>query len=111
MKLFSEYMKELSEDAKTPLKIDWIKKRNEWVGTFNIDENIFKIDIVKSNDYCDNIDVWEFEFTRNKSTKKPNDYKYPYIVVPTIQFAMGEFLKKKSQMLLVSQAIKTIKVE
>ena len=95
MQKFSAFLKELSEAAKNPLKINWTKSSNVWKGLFNIDENKFEIYINKNNDYCENISVWEFKFTRNLSTEMIKDYKYPFIVVPTIQSAMEEFLKEK----------------
>lgn len=88
-------MKELSEAAKNPIKIDWIKKSDSWKGTFSIDDNLFEILINKNDDYCDNTSIWEFKFTRNRSTSMVKDYKYPFIVVLTIQSAMEEFLKEK----------------
>lgn len=95
MQKFSAFLKELSEAAKNPLKINWTKSSNVWKGLFNIDENKFEIYINENNDYCENISVWEFKFTRNLSTEMIKDYKYPFIVVPTIQSAMEEFLKEK----------------
>ena len=87
--------KGLFEAAKNPLPIKWNKTLNKWIGNFEIDKNIFEIHINKNSDYCDTIDVWEFKFSRNHSTEMTKDYKYPFIVVPTIQSAMEEFLKEK----------------
>ena len=95
MQSFGEFRKELSEAAKNPLEIKWIKKIDNWKGTFEIDENLFEIYINKNNEYCDNVSVWEFKFTRNLSTEMVKDYKYPFVVVPTIQSAMEKFLKEK----------------
>lgn len=94
MQKFSDFMKEMTEAAKNPLHINWTKKSNNWKGVFNIDNNVFEIYINRNNDYCDNISVWEFKFTRNFSTEMVKDYKYPFVIVPTIQSAMEEFLKE-----------------
>ena len=95
MTKYRDFMKELSEAAKNPLPIKWNKTPNKWVGYFAIDDNRFEIYINKNNEYCENISVWEFKFTRNMSTDMVKDYKYPFSVVPTIQSAMEDFLKEK----------------
>ena len=100
MQKFSDFMKEMTEAAKNPLHINWTKKSNNWKGVFNIDNNVFEIYINRNNDYCDNISVWEFKFTRNFSTEMVKDYKYPFVIVPTIQSAMEEFLKEKKPSVL-----------
>ena len=94
MQKFSDFLSEMA--GKDPLNIKWTKKRDLWLGEFNIDKNKFIIRIENSDRYCEKISVWEFEFSRNNKTSMVNDYKYPYLVVPTIKKAMEDFLKEIS---------------
>lgn len=88
-------LQEFLDDAgNTPLEIKWTKTSNEWNGFFIIEEVKFKIQIKKNSEYCDRIEVFEFKFTRDGSTKLINDFKYPFQVVPTIKEALSSFLKE-----------------
>lgn len=95
---FRKYLLEMA--GKDALPIEWHKNSKIWLGKFYIDDNKFDIRIESSDRYCKNVDVWEFEFTRNNSTKMKNDFKYPYVVVPTIKKAMEDFLKEKKPSVL-----------
>ena len=80
--------------GKDAVPVKWNKTKHQWLGQFFIDEEKFDIRIDSSDRYCSTVIVWEFEFARNNSTKMKNDFKYPYVVVPTIKKAMEDFLKE-----------------
>jgi hypothetical protein len=94
MQTFGELFKSLYEAGNNPSNIEWIKNNSSWEGTFRIGIQNFSIIIGKNNNYCDNVDVWEFKFTREGSTKMFNDGEYSFIVVPTIKKAIREFLNE-----------------
>ena len=83
--------KDLCEAGKNPIDIDWVKTSDKWSGTFVIEDITFIVMIKENNDYC-KTPVWEFKFTRDNSIQMINDFKYPFIVVPTIQKALSDFL-------------------
>ena len=89
--IFKEFNK-IVEAGKKPVSIKWKKTTSKWSGIFNIDSTTFNISITKNNEYCDNIEVYEFKFTRSGSTKMVNDFKYPFRVVPTIKKALETFI-------------------
>lgn len=91
---FSEFL-ELTEAGKNPVEIKWKKTNNRWEGNFEIKGIEYNIEIYIS-DIEVNFDIWEFKFYKNKNeTQITGDFRSHFIIVPTIQKALEDFIKNK----------------
>ena len=87
----------LTEAGKNVAEANWIKTPRNWKGIFILtNKNVtgsFEIDI-SIRDYCDTTDVWEFSFTRDKKASMANDGLFGFIIYPTINKAIRDFLSE-----------------
>ncbi len=91
---FREFL-ELTEAGKNPVEINWKKTSTRWNGNFEIKDIEYNIETYIS-DIDVNFDIWEFKFYKNKSeTQITGDFKSHFIIVPTIQKALEDFIKSK----------------
>ena len=91
---FREFL-ELTEAGKNPVKINWIKQNKRWNGNFEIKDIEYNIETYIS-DIDVNFNIWEFKFYKNKNeTQITGDFKSHFIIVPTIQKALEDFIKSK----------------
>jgi len=103
-----QFLDYLTEAGKTPVEINWIKRHNEWSGSFIIKEQRFEIEITIV-ETCNKINIFQFKFFRDKQTKLFNDMKYPFQVYPTIKTALEEFVKTEEPDAIVFAAVEDSK--
>lgn len=91
---FREFL-ELTEAGKNPVEINWKKTGTRWEGSFEIKDIKYNIETY-INDIDVNFNIWEFKFYKNKNeTRITGDFKSHFIIVPTIQKALEDFIKNK----------------
>lgn len=98
---FDDFLNEISEGLNNPVPIVWEKTKDEWNGTFDIDEIPYKI-LVKN--YSDNGKFFSFKFERNGNYNLANDVKRAFSVIPTIENAVNKFLEEMKPDMLVFTA-------
>lgn len=92
---FSEWLA-LTEAGKNPAKVKWVKKQNEWKGSFVISDIEYNIHAYTDDDTSTNFEVWEFKFYKDENTTKiTGDFATHFILVPTIKNAFEDFVKEK----------------
>lgn len=99
MGLFSDF---INEAGKSPAEVKWIKKNKNYHGEFFIGEQKFEIAVTLLDN--DSVDIYQFKFYRDESTKMYNDVKYAFGVVATIKVALDYIVRLLKPDILVFAA-------
>lgn len=91
IKSFDELTKGIKESLDSPIEVRWNKLESDWIGTFQTDENEYKI-IIQEQKY----DIWKYKFffVKNDTLSiKMTNYNYDtFKVLSTIYKSLFDFL-------------------
>ena len=89
MKKFDEFFDKIEEALNNPVPITWNKETDRWLGTFDVENNHYDIEIAKVRPEFEH---YYFKFKANDSYDLTNDPTSVFRVVPTIDIAATNFL-------------------
>ena len=94
----------LNETGNSPMVINWVKNSSEWKGTFTVNskstQQEFEIVISKLEE-CNGVDIIQFKFFKDNSTKQSNDNKYMWGVLSTVKKALYDYIEEMSPSMLL----------
>ena len=79
----------VAEGLNQPLDVNLIKTDDGYTGKFEIEENVYMINIIETSENC-----FVFKFDRDGSYTMVNDVKKSFQVIPTIKKVAEDFILK-----------------
>jgi len=93
IKSFDELFTNIKEALDSPIKVNWIKTKMDWIGSFNTDKNTYSI-IISKQDY----DIWKFKYFLEKEGKlsiKMTKFDYDvFKVISTVYKSAFDFIEE-----------------